>query len=71
MLRESLEFKLGSPDSTPSTRMEVSEYPESGRVQHDQADDTLVTTNRNKGKFFAVLEQRTKRRPLSMAASTV
>jgi len=54
-LRESLKFELGPPDSTQSIDMEVSECPDSGRVQHEQADDNVLTINRNKGKLFTVL----------------
>jgi len=67
-LRESLTFELGSPDSTQSTSMEASECPESGRVQHEQADDNVVTINRNKGKLFTVLGQWTERHLLSIAS---
>jgi len=67
-LRESLKFELGPPDSTQSTEMAVSECPESGRVQHEQADDKVVTINKNKGKPFTVLGQRTKRLPLPRAS---
>ena len=67
-LRESLKFELGPPDSTQSTDMEVSECPDSERVQHEQADDNVVTINRNKGKIYTVLGQRTESRPLSRAS---
>lgn len=48
----------------PTKGMEVSEYPESGRDQHEQADDNVVTINRHKGKLFTVLGT-TDRTPLS------
>jgi hypothetical protein len=67
-LRGSLKFELGPPDSTQSTDMEVSECPDSGRVQHEQADDNVLTINRNKGKPFTVLGQRTERHSLSIAS---
>ena len=53
--RKRLKFELGPPDSTQSTEMAVSECPESGRVQHEQANDNVVTINENKGKPFTVL----------------
>jgi O-succinylbenzoate synthase len=67
-LRESLKFELRPPESTQSASMEVSEYPDFGRVQQEQADDNVVTINRNKGKLFTVLGQRTESRPLSRAS---
>jgi hypothetical protein len=67
-LKKESGFELGTPDSTQSTSKGVSEYPESGRVQHDQADGSLVTINRNKGKLFTVLGQRTKRHSLLRAS---
>jgi hypothetical protein len=53
--RKRLKFEFGPPDSTQSTEMAVSECPESGRVRHEQADDNVVTINKNKGKPFTVL----------------
>ncbi|MEN8689008.1 MAG: hypothetical protein ABF303_02565 [Desulfobacterales bacterium] len=67
-LRESLKFELGPPDSTQSASMEVSECPDSGRVQHEQADDNVVTINKNKGKLFTVLGQRTESETPSRAS---
>jgi len=53
--KKRLKFESGPPDSTQSTEMAVSECPESGRVQHEQADDNVVTINKNKGKPLTVL----------------
>jgi hypothetical protein len=48
--------------------MEASECPESGRFQHEQADDNVVTINRNKGKLFTAWGKLTERRPMPGAS---